>query len=162
MTATKINTEKVNPASRQDDAMAPSTAPGFINLDLEIKADIDLTPLADHLTGKAFILFNGRTDTGYRLEMEPLIAGALSGDAHQCTKHFLTILNTLPAGLKALWEAATSRLFDFGFDSGQESTPLITTLPCSLLLQIANLGADIRITLYPCSDADVEEMEDLE
>lgn len=135
----------------------PSVA-SFINLDLEIDAEFDLSALADHLKSQVFVLFNGSTDTGFRLALEPLIEGALNSDPLVCTEHFLNLLTTLPADLKALWNSSTSRLFDYGFDGGLECPPLRATLPSNLLLQIAQLGANVQVTIYPYREETIDEV----
>ena len=129
----------------------------FINLDLEVDAKFDLTPLADFFGKQVFVLFNGSTETGFRLVLEPMIGGALSSDPLACTNHFLALLTGLPAELKALWDASSSRLFDYGFDGGLERPPLRATLPADMLLKIAMLGACVQITVYPYRESSTDE-----
>ena len=137
--------------------MAAFYPASFINLDLDIDAEFDLTPLADFFDKQVFILFNGATDTGFRLALEPIIGGALSSDPLACTNHFLALLTALPAELKALWDASSSRLFDYGFDGGLECPPLRATLPADLLLKIAMLEACVQITVYPHRESSTNE-----
>lgn len=130
-------------------ASAQSSQATFLNLDLELESKFDLTALAEHMAGQVFVLYNGKTDDGFRLDLEPVLDGKLDEDPQACTDHFISLLNTLPKELADLWHSCTSRLFDYGFDGGLESQPIRTTIRASSLAQIAHLGADIQITVYP-------------
>lgn len=129
--------------------MIPSYPASFINLDLEVHAVFDLTPIADFMINKTFVLFNGPTDSGFHLSLEPLIEGALSSDLVECTHHFIALLMALPPELKVLWRSSNSRVFDYGFEGGVECPPLSATLPADVLSKLALLEADVNITLYP-------------
>ncbi|MDR3482148.1 MAG: hypothetical protein P4L91_15720 [Burkholderiaceae bacterium] len=129
--------------------MASTEPASFINLDLELESHSNLSALAQHLAGQVFVLFNGETAQGFRLVMEPLIDSALNGNPLACTEHFIALLNSLPKELLDIWKNCTFRVFDYGFEGGIECPPLHTTICTASLLQIANLGADIRITVYP-------------
>ena len=121
----------------------------LLNLDFELESQFDLSPLAGHLEGKVFILYNGKTDHGYRLDLEPVINGRLNDDPQACTDHFITLINALPKELMDLWSSCTMRLFDYGFDGGLETPPFRAIISTASLSQIAQLGADIQITVYP-------------
>ncbi|MDO5654366.1 MAG: hypothetical protein Q4G39_09745 [Brachymonas sp.] len=123
--------------------------PCFINLDLELSAPFALDALADYFGTHSFLLFNGAVDDGYRLAAEPLVGGSLSQDAIGCTQHFLDLIKTMPADLRDSWNACSSRVFDYGFDAGHDAPPLQTTLPAQLLFEMAQLGIDMRATIYP-------------
>lgn len=129
--------------------MGPSSPAAFLNLDLEIDSSSDLSPLAAHLADQVFVLFCGEIDRGFRLVLEPTLTAPLSQDPLACTEHFLRLLSTLPEDLETLWRSATSRVFDYGVDGGLAQPPLETTIPADLLLAIAQLGAGMRVTVYP-------------
>ena len=128
------------------------TPASFINLDLDLSSAVDLTDLATHLSTQAFILFHGETGTEYKLIAELLMDGGLNQDALECTEHFLRLLGELPPALLGLWQQCTSRVFDYGFDGGLEHPPLHITLPSAALCRMAELGIDLRITVYPFRD----------
>jgi len=127
------------------------TPASFINLDLELSSAVDLTDLATHWSKQAFILFHGETGTEYKLVAE-LIDSAMGEDALACTERFLRLISALPPALLGLWHQCSSRVFDYGFDGGLEDPPLQTTLSSAVLLRMAELGIDLRITVYPFRD----------
>lgn len=129
--------------------MTSITPANFLNLDLELESRSDLTDLAEYFGEQVFVLANHKTEHGFRLALEPLIEGRLNADPIQCTEHFIRLLNCLPENLADTWSHCTSRVFDFGFDGGNEAVPYQTTIPAALLEQIAKLDAAVRITIYP-------------
>ena len=129
----------------------------FINLDLEIKSHADLSALAGHFGKEALVLFNDKIDDLYMLSIEPLVDQAFCNSADQCASHFTKILKSLPQDLRELWDACTSRIFDFGYDGGLETVPLSSDISSSTLAEIAEIGASIRITVYPFRKENVEE-----
>ncbi len=129
--------------------MANTTAASFINLDLEIDAPFDLEPLGKHFANNAFVLYQGPTDSGFRLAMEPLLNGRLSTDAVASTEHFLGAIETLPESVLAIWSACSARVFDYGFDGGFESVPIHIDIPASVLSRASKLGLSLRVTVYP-------------
>lgn len=129
--------------------MQVSVPASFLNLDLELKSATSLDAFVQHLAGEVFVLINEKVDGLYFLGLEPIIDGSLCSDLEECTRYFLELLNTLPTEMRAVWNNCTSRVFDYGFDGGVESIPLSTTLSTKSLFEIAQLGAEIRITIYP-------------
>lgn len=121
----------------------------FVNLDLEIQSEESLNPLAEYLSDCAFVLYNGETDEGYELTVEPILDGKLSEDPGSCTDEFLRLLDSLPDQLVALFRRCRSRIFDYGFDGGLEAAPLAASLAAEQLSRIAAWGIDLRVTVYP-------------
>jgi|CXWL01.1.fsa_nt_gi hypothetical protein len=120
----------------------------FLNLDLELDSKSDLSPLAEFIGSKNYVLFNGKVPRGYHLCVEPLIRKTLNGDIRKCTDHFLKLLEKMPPELFAVWRSCKTRTFDYGFDGGAESPPLTVSLSSAQLLRIAQLGLEIRLTIY--------------
>jgi hypothetical protein len=129
--------------------MATKEPASFLNLDLELEASTSLEPLHDHLKPRSHILFSGKSKNGYRLALEPVIRGRLSGNASACTKRFLAALEALPSPLAKLLRQCKTKVFDYGFDGGLESGPLAVTLSNEQLSRISRLGIEVRITVYP-------------
>lgn len=134
--------------------MASSAAASFINLDLELKSDEDLAPLARHCGRRVFVLHCGAVEQGmgpsaFRLAVEPVIGNQLSGDPIHCTDHFLELLEAMPLALRVVWNHCASRVFDYGFEGGSDEGRLEVLLDNARLRRIAALGIAVRITLYP-------------
>ena len=129
--------------------MAKSEPASFLNLDLEIESATSLSRLGDHLKRSSYVLCVERTRKGYRLAAEPVIRGRLSTNARACTKHFLDLLENLPEDLAKLFRRTKVRVFDYGFDGGLESKPIAIDISNKQLARIAQLGIDVRVTVYP-------------
>jgi len=125
-----------------------SVPTSFLNLDLELKSATSLDAFVQHLAGEVFVLINEKVGGQYFLGLEPIIDGALCSNLENCTRYFIDLLNILPAEMLAVWYNCTSRIFDFGFDGGLESLPLSTMLSTKSLREMAQLGVDMKITIY--------------
>jgi hypothetical protein len=138
--------------------MADHSAASFLNLDVEIEAKFDLSPLAEYLGGRVFVLYCGATDVGFKLSVEPDIEGLLSPDPVACTEHMLQLLENMPSTLHGIWAESALRVFDYGFDGGLESPPTSVGLSSQVLARLVKLEADIRLTIYPFRDSQAEEV----
>lgn len=130
-----------------------SSAASFINLDLEITSSNDLAPLISYFGKKVFVLFNGESENGNFLCLEPLFEDLHSNNIENCINHFVHLLKNLPIELAEVWNSCHSRVFDFGFEGGIEQPPLYTAISNALLREIAQLNVEIRITIYPFSES---------
>lgn len=126
-----------------------SALASFLNLDLELESSSDLSPLADELVRRVFVLYCGPLRSGFKLAVEPVIDGSLSSSPSACTEHFLSALESLSPQGAALLKGCTSRVFDYGFDGGLEENPIHTRLECNHLGRMVALGIDLQITTYP-------------
>ena len=126
-----------------------SSAPSFLNLDLELEGPTDLALLANALRGQAFVLHCGPTGTGHHVCAEPIVDGALSGDAAACTEHMLRLIEGLRPEASLLWKSCTTRIFDYGFDGGLEEGPLSADVSTQHLQRMSALGISLRMTVYP-------------
>lgn len=138
---------------------AASVPASFLNLDLELESSEELVALEEELRSGAYVLYSGPAPEGYRLALEPLIAGTLNGDSSSCTEHFLSRLEGLSGTARAEFVGCHSRVFDYGFDGGLEANPIRTDLSRGTLARMAALGIDVRITIYPYRAAEPEETE---
>jgi hypothetical protein len=134
-----------------------SSPASFLNLDLELESSEDLALLAAELGRRAFVLYSGPISSGYRLSLEPLVDGKLSGDPSACTEYFLNILEALAPECAVEFRGCRSRVFDYGFDGGLEANPIHTDLASAQLVRIAALDISVRITTYPYRAAGPED-----
>ena len=121
----------------------------FLNLDLDLRSKTDLAPLAKHLDRFASLLHSGNHSGEFRITAESLIGGHPSIDPAACTRELLETLTALPVALRTLFDSCHLRIFDYGFDGGLEASPYSVDLPASQLLQMAQMGIDLRVTVYP-------------
>lgn len=141
-------------------SQTPSVAASFLNLDLELEASTDLTSIAESFDRRVFVLYCGEVGSGFRLSVEPVIDGSLSRDPIACTEYFLRLLEGLQQAHGDLWRSCSSRTFDYGFDGGLEENPFHTNLHADHLSRMANLGIELRITVYPYRASEPEDESD--
>jgi hypothetical protein len=121
----------------------------FLNLDLVLKSNSDLSALVKHLDPqRVFVLTHQEFEGRFLLALE--LNGEDSGqDAEWCTQQFLTIIDEFPDAALDLWKACTSHTFSYGFEGGCDYPALDATITADLLFRIGRIGADIGITVYP-------------
>lgn len=69
----------------------------------------------------------------------------------------LAIIESLSAPLHNLWTSCTRREFNIGYDCGADPWAFNQGLSIELLRRLANVGASLRITLYPDRDRTARE-----
>ena len=129
----------------------------FLNLDLVLKSKSDFTPLVSRLDQSVHVLHHQEHGQEFLLVLETDAAEAPDPIAR--TKRFLTLIESLPDAARELWNGCTSRTFSYGFEGGRDFPALDVTIPADLLVRIAELGADIGITVYPCRTDDTDRPE---
>jgi len=128
----------------------------YLNVDLELDSEADLSPLAEHFGDRVFVLFNGRAGDIYRLALETSCADEpasptrdLSLEADECIREFLSLIAQLPPALRELWDACASRVFDIGIAAGTGPSALTQTVSEATVQSISSIGGTIRVTIYP-------------
>lgn len=122
----------------------------YCNTDLELMSSHDLTALAAALTLRGVEPLHGvsriddtswqtwfETMPTFHTEPEPNIAAMLDA------------VESLPPELRADWDGCTTRIFNLGYDCGDEPWAFNQSLSAGLLARIAAAGASLTITLYP-------------
>ena len=123
----------------------------YRNTDLDLASRDDLTPLAQAFeVGGAAPLHVTQGDDG-------LWYATFERDDHQDEPEsdvvgMLAVVESLPEPLRALWERCEQRVFDVGYDCGDEPWGFNQTLSPALLGRMAAAGASLRITIYPDRD----------
>ena len=120
----------------------------FLNLDLELRSLEDLTPLASHFETCAIVLFNSVNNDVFQLTVEPIMGG-LGESPQTCTDELVQTISNLPDELMKLFRGCDKRIFDYGFESFIQQSPFTVDILAAQLFKMAQLGIDLRITLYP-------------
>jgi hypothetical protein len=124
------------------------TAPAqFINLDLVLKSRSDLGVIVTHFGARAIVLTHRLYDGEWTLVLE--LTEGLSQDPGEYTQKFLTVISDFSDAAWDVWRACASRTFSYGFHGGINSAAIDTTISADLLLQIAQVRADVGISVYP-------------
>lgn len=124
--------------------------------DLDLRAPLDLAPLADALAQRglfAYYVGPGQdgswsarfaTASGFR-EPDPDIAA------------MLTAIESLDEPSRSLWATCTSRDFNIGYDCGDAPWAFNQQLSAATLTRIAAAGAGLVITIYPVLETEAVE-----
>ena len=128
----------------------PNPTPSqFINLDLVLRSSSDLTPLAEYLGERVFVLSSGAAEGEFHLVLE---AGIVASDPETYIQYFLRLIDALPPEQRTLWAGCSSRIFDFGFEGGYNAPPLQMKLQPTMLGIFAERGLTVEITFYAHND----------
>jgi len=126
----------------------------YLNTDLDLICGDDLTELANafEIAG-AYLLHVTRADDGKwyaTIETDQQFA-----EPDPNISQLLQIIESLAEPLRSLWLSCTKREFNIGYDCGDEPWSFNQGLSNDLLRRLANVGASLRITLYPDRDEGV-------
>lgn len=122
----------------------------FINVDLVMASRLDLSPIIDEF-GDDIVVLNyeyNRIGQMYHLRTES------SFDyKYRCPNDlsdwFCAKIEGFPSTPKTLWDGCTQRVFDLGFRCMADSTRYESSLTLMTLKRMANLKAELKITIYP-------------
>ena len=128
----------------------------YITTDLQLRAPLDLAPLADELIQRGLLLhFVGPSQNGSWSAR--FASAAPSPDPDPDIAAMLTTIEALDEPSRSLWAACTSRDFDIGYDCGDTPSAFMQQLSPATLTRIAAVGAGIVITIYPVLETDAIE-----
>lgn len=125
----------------------------YLNTDLDLVAPCDLTSLALALTHRGLFTFHVlQREDGLWLARFETNEPFLEPD--QNIAAMLDAIEALDEPLRNLWQACTIRVFDIGYDCGEEPWGFNQQLATATLARIAAVGAALMITLYPADRLD--------
>ncbi len=120
----------------------------FINVDLELSSDNDLSLIASELKGRVFILDEGFTGSEFSLRFE---CSLNETQPEPVLKEFIKLIRTLSDEAMALLGSTTQKIVDIGFDSGNQYQ-FTTRISNAVLNELSSLGFEIVITIYPITE----------
>ncbi len=122
--------------------------PNFINVDLELSSENDLSLIANELKGRIFILDEGFSGSEFSLRFE---CSLNETQPEPVLKEFIKLIRTLSNEAMALLGSTTQKIVDIGFDSGNQYQ-FATRISNTLLNELSSLGFEIVITIYPITE----------
>lgn len=120
----------------------------LLNVDLDISSDSDLRPLARALENSgAFTLHCGRCKTRKkfiaRFELD------VPGRTMEATlRRFVKVIRVLPPAARRVWDEATERELNAGFQSAHQPRYLQTSVGPRTMQALVDLNARLGITIY--------------
>ena len=125
----------------------------FINVDLDLASRRDITAVVQALSPSMHVLFNSRVRRTFRATLELGGRWAVQPAApDKMVGRMVQLVQALPPRIRAEWDAATSRWFNLGFECGDTRLMDIELKPRTVQA-VAEIGASIVVTLYPCDRA---------
>ena len=119
----------------------------YLNTDLEVRAQFDLSPLITSLGSAVHLMYHGSA-VGQQLATFELADPAPTA-ANETILRFCELIEALDAAGRETWENASSRIFDMGFDSGLQPRSFNAPLKPETIQRVATLGAGVTVTIYP-------------
>jgi hypothetical protein len=125
---------------------------GYLNTDLDLISDGDLTPLATELGVRGLMTLHcaRMQDNRWLATLESLAQHAEAADT---IADLLVAIEGLPPSFTADWRACNVREFNVGYECGRQPRALTQSLPVALLSRLVDVGASLRVTVYPDSIA---------
>ena len=120
-------------------------AASFINVDLDVKATVDLSPLAKAWTDQVMPLHVGKNGRRHWVRFELTGPVCDPGDA---ILRFCRLIQRLPRAGRVAWRNASFKEFDIGIQAGLESRTSEWLLRPTVVAAVRNVGAHIRVTVY--------------
>lgn len=119
----------------------------FLNVDLEVRGANDLQPLIDDLGDDVINLYAGRVHDHYLATFE----ARHSGDANELIEHLCHLIENLAPDARSIWNEASSKVFDIGYEAGFGPKSYESTLRPETLAAVARVDGALRVTIYPPS-----------
>ena len=125
--------------------------PRYLNVDLVVGSNEDLTPIAEGFGQDVMVLFNGKWGEHYRAVFEIAPSHAAANEDIAC---FCSLIEGLEGRAAELWQRAFSREFDIGFESGLGGERAYAVLHSHVIARVAEAEASLSVTLYPVATGD--------
>jgi hypothetical protein len=120
------------------------TRPRFLNVDLELESREPLELLADAMPSLT-VLASFRVRRKYVLSLE---GNWSSITPDQTLRRLTRAVASLSGEPRRLWERASKRCFNIGFDCGDQRLPPFH-IQSTTIEAVSKLDASVEITLYP-------------
>lgn len=128
-----------------DLTMPDSEATRFLNVDLELVATFDLTPLLEHFNRTTFTLRDsvddGRRTVWMELDADPK-------DTDDALLRYAMLVESLPSDIRGLWDECEDRCLNVGIQSGLAPHASAFRISTAALAKLVAIAARLVITVY--------------
>jgi hypothetical protein len=122
----------------------------YLNTDLDLVAERDLTPLSAALEARGLFALNITQAEDQRWYAIFEVDGPAEPESpEQSMSLMLDAIESLSGPARDLWLECSRREFNIGYDCGDHPWAFNNGLSNRTLLRIGSAGASVRITLYP-------------
>jgi hypothetical protein len=126
--------------------------PEFVNIDMELSSSEDLSPIANELDGKIYVLQNKFEGEDYKLSFE---CSLNEDQPSNVLAQYVKLINGLSENSKDLLKKCNSRILDLGYESGMGSV-LSNSIPSAVISDLVTLKFDFVVTIYPVDENEAE------
>lgn len=116
----------------------------FITTDLDVKSEVDLTPLVNAFEEAGLSALLSR---GEKVTLVAVFEVALNAELENEVAELVSAIDGLHGEALCLWEGAT-KVFNFGYTRSASEFAGGAQLPHAIVEMIANRGASITVTVY--------------
>ena len=127
----------------------------YLNVDLVLHSDSDLSALAEYLEGKVFFLSKEFKEDGSSILLESNL-GITSGPEEDL-QELVNVIESMPDSLMCLWFDCSKKVMDIGFECGSMEGSLDSFIGMKLVQSLARLECAINIRIYPSAEKPGEE-----
>jgi hypothetical protein len=130
--------------------MKDGTETHFLNVDLELRAERELTELVQAFEPGAMALNCMALDDGYLANLE---LATQPTEAEAAIRSFVNLIDKLPERARVLWNEASRRDFSIGIEAGSTPSSFELALTPAVLKLAADVGARITVVIYAYAPA---------
>jgi len=118
---------------------------GFLNVDVDVFSKVALEPLAAALGDRVSLHYVGRAGRG-PFQLHFALYSPKNADA--AIRGLVKLIQSLPSSPLRLWNNASRRVFDVGFQGGFRPHSSEFDISRESVAAVAALGGSIKVTLY--------------
>jgi hypothetical protein len=125
----------------------------FLNVDVDVFSRTPLDFLVAAFGGEVLVNYVGREGRRYSAHFslyEPRNADA-------AIRRLAQLITKLPRPARQLWNQASKRVFNVGFQSGFRTQSLETEISSAAVEAAARLGASVTVTIYAAEETSPKE-----
>jgi hypothetical protein len=124
-----------------------SNSTHFLNVDLDLKSEVDLGALVEALGERVVVLHSGKRRGIHHASLE-LYEFSRYVEPETCIARFVQLVRHLPTPARRLWNGATERQFNVGIQAGSKGVPFTSRIKTATLRRVAEIGGEIVLTVY--------------
>ena len=118
----------------------------YLNTDLDIESNEDLTPIIEAFGEQVFVLHHGLIKGRHHVSFE------LSYDHYsipdEAIRSFCDLIENLPPTGNLIWSRCITRVIDVGIESGASPQCYRFELPQSTIHRVSATGASLAVSIY--------------
>ncbi len=116
-----------------------------LGTELEVVADVDLTPLLEHFQPHVAVVRNSVDDGRHTLWLELV---PTEGDVDDAVQRYVRLVESLPVHLRSRWDASIDRSLNTGIQAGWTPHAQAVRLSADSISRAARISIRHQFTVY--------------